>query len=99
MNLLIKRRYFTSQALLLTHRYLHSVLRIAKDDFQVLIVCRNLIFMLVISVETDVQDFSVIVRRHLNLEVQHAGLVFLIIPLSKVDVSYQMLWLVLCGFN
>ena len=80
--------------MLLAYGHFDAVLGVGEDDLEVLIIRLKQIFMLVISVEADVQNFSVFVWRHLNLEVQHAGLVKIILPFSKVDVSYQVLWLV-----
>lgn len=79
--------------MLLAYGHFDAVLGVAKDNFEVLIISLKYISLLVISVDTNVQDFSVFMWRHLNLEVQHGGFVSIFIYITKVDVRDDLPWL------
>ena len=63
-----------SRALLLADRHLDPVLGVADDHLEVLVVRPEGALRVVVSVDADIQDLGLCVRRDLDLEAQEAGL-------------------------
>ena len=59
-----------SHVLLLTHSHFDAVLGVPEDHLEVQIISRDGALLVVITVDDDIQDLSVLVWWNLDLEVQ-----------------------------
>ena len=73
-----------------TDRDLDTILGVAQDHIQVLVVSLEKVFSFCVSVQADVEYLSILMRRHLNLKVENTSLLLIILALAKIDVGDEV---------